>query len=177
MGSSRFERSNGYHPTGELDESLDDPMIKFSLTVKRAAQRMLQISEPITDIQQRKLDLEARRREAVRNDIASKFSPHIRKILAVIDKKPGRLAQATITNRKISDHRLTSKLGEYGYISPEIAEAGELDLAGIIAGLLLTDQTIPEVDKYNLTGLNRHISKEVIEAEIENYTTPKVENN
>jgi hypothetical protein len=175
MGSSRHEGLNGNHPTGELDEISDDP--KSSRAVQRAAQRMLQITDPFNNIQQRKLDLEARQREAVRNGIASKFSPHIRKILAAIDKKPGRLAEATITNRKISDHSRALRLGEYGYISPEMAEADELDLVGIIAGLLLADQTIPENDKHNLTGLNRHISKEVIEAEIENYTTPKVENN
>jgi hypothetical protein len=170
------------HPEDALSwpETGEDPDGAASRKlISIAAQAALQehtLYEPVSDFQTRKLALEIRQRNAIYDDILFKLGSNISDYLTRLDLT-GKLAEALTSNRKINDRQLPEKLGDYGFISPEMAAERELNLTGIITGLILTDKTIPEEAKHNLTGLNRHIAKDVIEDEINSYVASKSESN
>jgi hypothetical protein len=158
-------------------ETVEDPdgaagRKRISIAAQAALQEHTLYEQPVSDFQTRKLALEIRQRNAIYADILFKLGSNIRDYLMRLDLT-GKLEDALTSNRKINDRQLTEKLGEYGFISPEMAVERELNLTGKIAGLILTDKTIPKEAKHNLTGLNRHIAKDVIEDEINSYIASK----
>jgi|GEM_PF-6686897 len=136
--------------------------------IKLAHEKPIRPPEPPTDNEIRRAAFEQKQQADIREDIVDRIAPSIRQFLLRLDDA-GRLRKMTVTNTKITNEKLLAVLSNLGYITPEMAEAKELDINGIIAGQLLTDKKLSKVNKQVLVGPHRNMVRDIIDEEVLNY--------
>jgi hypothetical protein len=109
---------------------------------------------------------EAERLQLIKDQITSIFGKYIKEVLDLQELKAGTDALQEL-RFSTKNEPLLSALVEYGYISPEMHEEGQLDIKGLVAARLLLVKDMSKSQELLLTGAHSVFVRQVVDDDIE----------
>jgi hypothetical protein len=102
----------------------------------------------------------------IKDQITSIFGKYIKEVLDLQELKAGTDALQEL-RFSTKNEPLLSALVEYGYISPEMHEEGQLDIKGLVAARLLLVKDMSKSQELLLTGAHSVFVRQVVDDDIE----------
>jgi hypothetical protein len=167
--------ATGEQYSGEAGENVKQPAVDVVKAIELANRRVPRKPAPgprKTATERVKEEIDERTRQALH----AQFDAGINALLTQFDARR-RLTEGAETKFGITNANLLKLLHEKGYISQEMRDAGQLDLAAMAAAQILTDKNIPANVKRHLLGPSSNLVRDVLSEEVTKYFWKRISEN